>query len=330
MPTNLSTSSTKPKTQVGKFNSSKYLAKKSQKIKPSQNRIPKMQPLPYQMFADNSPTKSQNKNSSSNLNDNNEQEEYNDDSSNEESNFNQANYEQENQPQTIQGQINKDRNLSQQQQQGEEENNEAKEKDTDKENSENNEENENEESDEDKYIDQQNKEVDEYNEQNPDGPQKIRYPKNLKHKPKKDNTIKEDPKKQAFTKNFLRQAYFNVIPTFGASLLYVWFHFTMRYVAGATTYFCKFGVLEPLPPQVTDSKFYKENRSTSKKIQDTIKDGFGAEYFEIIGAVLSFIFVLFSILILIAIFALVVGVLFNPWKSAWEALKLVVKAYLLE
>jgi hypothetical protein len=47
---------------------------------------------------------------------------------------------------------------------------------------------------------------------------------------------------QQVTGELLRQAWIAVPSTFGLSMLYVWFHMIMRYIAGST-YFSRFGIL---------------------------------------------------------------------------------------
>lgn len=126
-------------------------------------------------------------------------------------------------------------------------------------------------------------------------------------KEEEKNTFQK--KAQTLTKKILFWAWLNAIPSYGITLIYVWFHFLARYVAGSKL-FSRFGSL-----------LYKEKKSEKGETQRDPTD----EYTEIILAGgLLLLFCLGILLFLIMIGTLTWAVV-NPGKVLWGAFKTAVK-----
>lgn len=117
-------------------------------------------------------------------------------------------------------------------------------------------------------------------------------------------------KSQDLTREILRWAWLTAIETYGITMVYVWFHLIMYYVAGAQKYFSPFG-----------SIFY------FKMGKIRIGDSKVAEYAEIIVALGVFLAIFVMILINLTMIGFFIFAANNTALIAWEVLKSIVAGF---
>lgn len=106
------------------------------------------------------------------------------------------------------------------------------------------------------------------------------------------------------SREILRWAWLSAIETYGLTLLYVWFHFIMHYVAGAKNYFSPFG-----------SIMYIKMKGVS------IGNSKVAEYAEVVAAIGLFIAFVSAIFFNLTFITAIIFIFMNKYIAAWEILK---------